>query len=165
VVALISALLTFAGTMLVAGLGFWQWRRTQTNERQEEYRARRVGALGEVWAALSNIEEAQRQEIMHGAESLYAEHVRSVNLLLLRLAPFLETDEREWAVAIVQHIVEIDSMLRSLSERGLSGAGWWLHSIAQPSEASVAAVAATGLRSASKAFGDRYAAVLKGDHA
>jgi len=122
------------------------------------FQTRRIETLTTVWQAFNDIEEEQRNEIVMDAVALQDAHVRSVNLLLMRSLPFLLDDERSWSLEVVGRIVETDAMMRSLRERGLPGAGWWLQSASQPIEASVAALAATALRETKDALGARYAA-------
>jgi hypothetical protein len=160
---IVTALITLCGTLAVAGLGFWQWQRTQRRDRGAVYHEQRVSALRSVWAQLADIEATQRSAVAGDREELRRQHIRESNLLLLRSAPFLFVDEREWAVSIVELVVELDSLLRSQPD--LQGSDdWWEMTGAPPIGATLASVAATRLGEAKEEFGERYAAVMRGDH-
>jgi hypothetical protein len=163
----LAAIVTLIGTLAVGAVGLWQWQRTQSASEHRDYRASRVEALRILWEALTGLEEDQRLQLMtsgHESQPLQQEQVRRVNLLLMKSAPFLLDDEREWAISIVQYIMEIDTALRVLTEEGKPGADWWLSSQAQPEAANVTAVAAQRLASARRALAQRYAAVVQGEH-
>lgn len=51
--AFLASLLTLVGTLAVAGLGYWQWRRTQAKDQAKEYHAKRVEVLGQLWTELT----------------------------------------------------------------------------------------------------------------
>lgn len=165
--AVIAAIITLVGTLLLGVLGYIQWRRTQSTSERKEYRAKRVETLARVWETLTEIEQEQRTEMMADQRStkpLAQDSLRRVNLLLMRSAPFLLDDEREWAVLIIQYILEIDTALRILTEQGKPGVDWWINSRVQPESANVTARAASQLRDASTALAYRYAAVMRGEH-
>ncbi|MEU8999118.1 hypothetical protein AB0C95_30570 [Streptomyces caniferus] len=163
----IVGVLTFIGTGLVTAAGLWQWQRTQAREARAAFRARRVEALGEVWEALSDLEERQRTAMSGQADSAAPGRsgMRQVNLLLLRSSPFLRPDEQDWAQAFAQRVVEIDALVRAgvLNDRPDDDL-WWETTERVPPAAHVAGRAACELRELRAKLGDRYAAVMRGDH-
>lgn len=165
--AVVAAIVTLLGTLILGVLGYWQWMRTQSSSDRKEYQTKRVEALAAVWETLTGIEEEQRIRMLedpHSTNPLPQDSIRKVNLLLMKSAPFLLEDEREWAVSITQYILEIDTALRILVEEGKPGVDWWVSSRAQPEPASVTARAASQLNNASMSLAHRYAAVMRGEH-
>ncbi|MDU8996420.1 hypothetical protein [Streptomyces mirabilis] len=163
--AVMVGVLTFIGTALATGAGFWQWQRTQAREARATYRAQRVDGLREVWEALSSFEEAQRMSMAHpdAATEPEAGRLAQINLLLLRRSPFLRSDEQEWAQAFTQCLTEIDALLRAGVNEDRP-TGWWVRSIELPPGTHVASTAAYQLRTLRRKLGERYAAVTKGEH-
>ncbi|MFI7427369.1 hypothetical protein ACIBPB_10315 [Micromonospora sp. NPDC049836] len=157
-----ASLFTFVGTLLVIGAGFWQWRRTQAREQSKDYRAKRIEYLSTVWTKLSEVESAFRQvaRFGEGPIPLGAEERREVNLLLIDAAPFLLKDEREWALSIVEEIIEISTLILHAK----APPDWWISSISQPEATSTSANAAQRLQYARQQLGQRYAAVTRGRH-
>ncbi|KKJ99891.1 hypothetical protein [Micromonospora sp. HK10] len=157
-----ASLFTLVGTLLVIGAGFWQWRRTQARERSKEYRAKRIEYLSKVWTKLSEVESAFRQvaRFGEGPVPLGVMERREVNLLLIDAAPFLLKDEREWALSIVEEIIEISTLILHAKVEP----GWWVSSIAAPEVTSTSANAAHRLQYSREKLGQRYAAVTRGDH-
>lgn len=165
--AVLAAIITLIGTLILGALGYLQWMRTQSATDRKKYQAKRVETLAAVWETLIGIEEEQRTEMFIASQStkpLPQDSIRRVNLLLMKSAPFLLEDEREWAVSIVQYILEIDTAVRILTEQGKPGVDWWISSQIQPEPANVTARAASQLHHASMALADRYAAVMRGEH-
>ncbi|MFD7458951.1 MULTISPECIES: hypothetical protein [unclassified Streptomyces] len=165
--AVVVGILTFIGTALATGAGFWQWQRTQAREARATFRTQRVDALREVWEALSSFEEAQRMSIAHPDAATEPETGRlaQINLLLLRRSPFLRSDEQEWAQAFAQRLTEIDALLRAgLNEGRPTDSEWWATSRELPPATHVASTAAYQLRTLRDKLGERYAAVMQGEH-
>lgn len=157
--------LAFIGTGLATGAGLWQWQRTQVREARANFRAQRVEALREVWEALSSLEEDQRLQIVNQDSSAATgpSGLTQVNLLLLRRSPFLRPDEQEWAQAFAHHVAEIDTLVRAEEAVGQLDMDWWETTAALPASTHAAAVAAHRLSLLRAKFGDRYAAVVRGD--
>ncbi|WP_129840183.1 hypothetical protein [Streptomyces sp. RFCAC02] len=156
-------LLTFLGTGLATAAGVWQWQRAHAREARADFRAERVKALGEVWEALSDLEETQRTSVTRRGQAAGTGELTRVNLLLLRRSPFLRPDEQEWAQAFAHHVTVIDTLIRAEAEGGRPAAQWWITSAQQPASSGIAAVAAQQLRSLRVKLGERYAAVVRGD--
>ncbi|MEU0952570.1 hypothetical protein ABZ353_09520 [Streptomyces niveus] len=160
--------LTFVGTGLATATGLWQWKRAQVREAGANFRTQRVEALKDIWAALSDLEEAQRTSIARRDPSAAPETSRltQVNLLLLQRSPFLRPDEQEWAQAFAQHAAEIDTLLRAEMHDGRRrpDAEWWRSSQVQPALSHITASAAHQLVQQRAKLGDRYAAVVRGDN-
>ncbi|MEW1753944.1 hypothetical protein ACIQU1_32240 [Streptomyces angustmyceticus] len=164
----IVGVLTFIGTGLATAAGLWQWQRAQTREARANFRTRRVAALKEVWEALSDLEESQRTSMASraGSEASGRSGMRQVNLLLLRSSPFLRPDEQEWAQAFAQRVVEIDALVRAgVLDHRPDDDLWWETTAPLPPAAHVAGRAAYELMELRGKLGERYAAVLRGDHA
>ena len=167
VAAVLAAIITLVGTLAVGGVGVWQWQRTQAASKHKDYRAKRVETLATLWNALTGIEQEQRNNFRLNTvdpKTLNDEHLRNVNMLLIKSAPFLLDDERGWAAAIIQHIIEIDTSIRIQQEHDLPGVEWWASTGIQPNVTAVTAIAAQGLKMAHEALAERYAAVIRGDH-
>ena len=163
----LAAIITLVGTLAVGGVGVWQWQRTQSASKHEDYRAKRVETLAALWNALTGIEKEQRDNFRMNTfdpKTLNDKHLRNVNMLLIESAPFLLDDERGWAAAILQHIIEIDTSVRIQREHDLPGVEWWASTGVQPDVMSVTAIAAQELEKAHNALAERYAAVMRGDH-
>ena len=165
-IALLSGLLTLVGTVVVAGVGFWQWRKAYRREDLEDYRRRRVNSLESLWEAVTDIENDLRRSLAEVSLAVrHREATIQVNLTLLKSAPFLREEEKVWVTEILTNIVEIDTMARALQERGERGGGWWLNDTApQPRESTLTAEAAFELSVARDKLAERYAAVLRGEH-
>ena len=113
--AVLAAIITLVGTLAVGGVGVWQWQRTQEASKHQDYRAKRVETLATLWNALTGIEDEQRNNFRLNTvdpKTLNDEHLRNVNMLLIKSSPFLLDDERDWAAAILQHIIVIDTSIR-----------------------------------------------------
>jgi hypothetical protein len=163
----LAAVITLVGTLAIGAIGFGQWRRTQSVSEQKEYQSKRAETLKVLWEALTEIEEEQRTGLMTRGlttQPLQQNQVRRVNLLLLKSAPFLLEDEREWSISIVQYIIEIDTALRVHKIEGKPDADWWITSVMQPPAINVTSDAAYRLNHARQALADRYASVMKGEH-
>ena len=88
--AVLAAIITLVGTLAVGGIGVWQWQRTQAAAKHKEYRAKRVETLATLWNALTGIEEEQRNNFRLDTadpKTLNDEHLRNVNMLLIKSAP------------------------------------------------------------------------------
>ncbi len=160
----LAAIITLIGTLVIGALGFWQWRRTQSVSERKEYRAERIETLRILWEALNEIEEANRTHVLGKSEQLQQGQVRKVNLLLMKSAPFLLDDEREWSISIVQSIIEIDTAIRVGVAQKEAGAEWWGNTAAQAPGEDVVAIAASHLYTLREALASRYAAVMRGEH-
>lgn len=164
--AVAVGVLTFIGTGSATAVGLWQWQRARVREARASFRTQRAEALGEVWEALTALEESLRTSIVSGDSSpgAGAGRVTQVNLLLLRRSPFLRPDEQEWAQAFAQHVAEVDTLVRAeMMANGHLGEDWWVTSRKQPESSRVAAKVAHQLSIARNKLGERYAAVLRGD--
>ncbi|MCZ7420054.1 hypothetical protein O7605_11045 [Verrucosispora sp. WMMA2121] len=157
-----ASLFTFVGTLLVIAVGFWQWRRAQAREKSKDYRAKRVEYLSKVWTKLSEVEDSFRQRARFGVGPipLGVEERREVNLLLIDAAPFLLRDEREWALSIVEEIIEISTLILHAKARP----DWWYSSMELPEATSTSAITAQRLQCFRQQLGERYAAVTRGLH-
>lgn len=164
----LAAIITLIGTLTIGAIGFWQWQRTQSASERKEYRAKRVETLKVLWEALNKIEEDQRAQLKKATNrQLQQEQTREVNLLLMKSAPFLFDDEREWCISIVQSIIEIDTAIRMEEEEEEEGGpdlDWWYATMAPPVHVTATSVAADRLITAREALGTRYAAVMRGEH-
>jgi hypothetical protein len=161
--------LTFVGTGLATTTGLWQWQRAQAREARASFHTQRVQAVSEVWEALMDLEESLRMSIMSFGDPTSTPpptgtgELTQVNLLLLRRSPFLLSDEQEWAQAFVQHVTEIDTLLRADMAHGKPREEWWVTSAQQPNSSSIVTQAADQLRMIRSRLGERYAAVVRGD--
>jgi hypothetical protein len=159
-VAGISVLSTLSAT----AIGYWQWRRTQARSAREEYRTRRVTSLTELWEALNRLEKQYRSHgMLTDRFEETSDEIVQVNLLILRLAPFLQEDERQWAQDFVASLMEVVTMLRLDGDEGATET-WWELTERQPGGSSKVAVAASRLGEAAESLAARYAAVTRGDH-
>lgn len=161
---ILIAIITLLGTLAVAGLGFLQWQRTQTKDRQKGYRDQRVEAVKSVWDILADVEATQRNDISENREPQRTEPLRNVNLLLLRMAPFLLEDERDWAVTMVQEIIELDTLMRILQRTRPRDAEWWGLTMDQPPETAELLQAVARLSDVREKLAIRYGAVMRGEH-
>ncbi len=163
---ILSSIVTLVGTVATVGFGFLQWQRTQHRRSREEFRARRIEALGRVWDGLNELEgqvrEGARLRAVDAGAKLRADVART-NMLLLGAAPFLEEDELRWASDCIQEIVRIDTLVRS-SPRIEPDDDWWATSTRLPRRATGAASAAQRLRDSSDHLGQRYQAVVRGEN-
>lgn len=162
---LITALITFAGTVLVTTVGFWQWRRSQLREEQSEYRSNRVAALKEVWEALSDAEADHRKHLRRSdaqtADGL-SRHIVEANLLILRKSPFLMADEQEMAQQFTYRLVELNTLFRA-EPRVSEDSMLWLTSRNLSASESMTAEAAADLESLRQKLAERYSAVVRGE--
>jgi hypothetical protein len=167
VAVVLAAIITLVGTLAVGGVGVWQWQRTQAASKHKDYRAKRVETLSTLWNTLAGIEKEQRDNFRLNTvdqKTLNDRNLRDINMLLIQSAPFLLDDERDWAAAILRHLIEIDTSVRIQREHGLPGVDWWATTAIQPKVTTVTALAAQGLRRAHEALAERYAAVTQGNH-
>jgi hypothetical protein len=169
--AVLAAIVTLVGTLMLGFLGYWQWARAQSSANIKEYRVKRVETLAAIWEMLKGIEEEQRTVLHSRKRSMHLhelrqDHMRTVNLLLLKSAPFLLEDERDWAVTMMQSIQEIDVAVRYSLRSGRPGddTEWWSETRRIGPETAIAAKEGKKLFEASEALGSRYAEVMRGEH-
>lgn len=162
---LLTALLTFTGTVLVTAAGFWQWRRTQLREERGEYRSSRINALREVWETLSDTEAEHRRNLRSGdrksAQDL-RHRITEANLLILRHSPFLLPDESKMAQQFTQLLTEVNALFRAEPRRSADADLWVTSRQLEPGE-TMAAQAAGELESLRRQLAERYRAVVRGD--
>lgn len=162
---LITALLTFAGTVLVTTVGFWQWRRSQLREERSTYRTSRINALQEVWEALSDTEADHRKNLRRSdkkpAQQL-RHRITEANLLILRNSPFLLPDEQEMAQQFTQLLTEVNTLFRAEPRQSEDSTLWATSRNLADSE-TMAAEAAGELDSLRQKLADRYGSVVRGD--
>jgi len=161
---ILTAIITLLGTLAVAGLGFLQWQRMQMKDRQKGYHDQRVEALSSVWDILTDVEATQRTDMNENREPQRTEPLRRVNLLLLRAAPFLLEDERDWAVTMVQEIIEVDTLMRILRRTRPRDAEWWGLTMDQPLEMTELLQVVGRLSAVKEKLAARYGAVMRGEH-
>ena len=165
---ILVASITLLGTLAVCVVGFWQWRKGQMRETSKAYRTRRAEALTAVWEGLMKADEEIRSSVdsslREGRPIVHLDHIKNVNLLLLKESPFLLEDEREWSVTIIRHIVEIDTLVRADSNVARRVEGWWGITMGQPPGSSMAARAAYELNQCIAKFARRYSGVLSERH-
>ncbi|WP_157930437.1 hypothetical protein [Glycomyces xiaoerkulensis] len=162
---LITALLTFAGTVLVTAVGFWQWRRSQLREERSEYRASRINALREVWEALADAEADHRKNLRRSdreAAQDLRRHLIEANLLILRRSPFLLPEELEMAQQFTQLLTEVNILFRAEPRQSEDSILWETSRKVSAGE-TMAAQAASDLESLREKLADRYGAVVGGD--
>jgi hypothetical protein len=161
----LAAIITLIGTLAAVAIGFRQWRRTQSVSERKDYREKRVETLRILWEAVNKIEEQHRTRLTEFDNiQNQQEQTREINLLLMKSAPFLFNDEREWSISIVQSIIEIDAIVRVQKWDGELPAEWWETTMMPPPTALEAARAAHRLDIARDALASRYAAVMRGEH-
>jgi len=162
---LITALLTFAGTVLVTAAGFWQWRRSQTREERGEYRDSRINSLREVWEALSDAEAHHRLSIQQSDKQAargLSLRIVEVNLLILRNSPFMLLDEQVMAQQYTHYLLELNTLFRAEPQGSKDAERWALTEQLSDSE-TMTAIAATELESLRRRFAVRYAEVVRGE--
>ena len=89
----IPALIALAGTVMVAFIGYRQWKRQQDSSRQSEYRTQRQQTYKELWEKLEDVHVRLRTEVVGGYE--FSSLVRDVNSFILKRGLYLEKDDRE----------------------------------------------------------------------
>lgn len=162
---LFTALLTFAGTALVTGTGFWQWRRSHLRQERSEYRAGRTAALREIWEALSSAEADHRLSLQfsdrEAAESL-RQRITEVNLLILKNSPFLLPDEQLMSQRFTQLLTEVNALYRAGPRYSQEAVEWASSRNIEPGE-TLTSQAAGELEILRRQLADRYRAVVRGD--
>jgi len=87
------ALLGLAGTLLVALLGFYQWRRQQERSRREEYTASKRKAYEGLWNMLEEV-NLQLRENKGNNPALHAQ-LKSANTFFLQHSLYLDESEQD----------------------------------------------------------------------
>lgn len=157
-----AALIALAGTSSACWIGFWQWRRTQRRDHQAAYVAKRREALQLLWDTLRDVEEDQRSAIGTDIETnrqVSIKRTRTINLLLMRVGPFLLEDEKIWASAIDEAISAINAIVQSLPPDAPIPR-WWVDTLPSATGTRDVAAAAYQLSLNSKLLGERLAEVL-----
>jgi hypothetical protein len=78
------ALIGFAGAVIAAGLGFWQWKVGRRSAAP--LTTKQVAATQEVWDKLEEV----HVELRTGSTKSASEHLKAVNGLLLKQTPYLD---------------------------------------------------------------------------
>ncbi|MEP6528189.1 MAG: hypothetical protein ABJA86_13620 [Nocardioidaceae bacterium] len=107
----IAAIVGAAATLAVAGIGFWQWRRSGSNDQRNAYGQERVETLRQLWNNLSSLEEASR--VNRVTPEGFTVQMQALNNFLNLKAPLLRSDEQEWARECVRNLQEIETILEA----------------------------------------------------
>jgi hypothetical protein len=105
----VGPLLALLGTLAVAGLGFYQWRRTAANQGRAAIAESRRKAAEAVWSKLEEANLALREGV--GGSALLTLR-KEVNATFLKNSLYLD-DEAQRAVAkYVEALVHVGSLLK-----------------------------------------------------
>lgn len=87
------ALVGLAGTLLVALLGFYQWRKQQSAVRRADYTAAKSKAYEGLWNKLEEINLQLRDN--RGANPMLYAQLKDANTFFLQHSLYLQADEQE----------------------------------------------------------------------
>jgi len=112
---IIGAAAGLAGTALVAGLGYRQWKNQRRVDQTKPFADARVGALRELWNKISEINLGLRLDERNA--QTFAAQTRELNKLIIQNDAFLETDEIDWARRYVAALQEFASSLDEIGRQ------------------------------------------------
>jgi hypothetical protein len=105
----IPALIALAGTILVAFVGYRQWKRQQDSSRGSDYRSQRQQTYKELWEKLEDVHVRLRTEAVGGDE--FSSLVRDVNSFILKRGLYLEKDDQDLANQYMSKVREFTELV------------------------------------------------------
>jgi hypothetical protein len=105
---ILPALIALAGTLVVALIGYRQWRRQQTATREEDFRKQQKETYKELWNKLEDVHVKLRVEDVPKED--FRSMTREVNTYVLKNSLYLDKKDQELAndyLSQVRRFVEI----------------------------------------------------------
>ena len=160
---ILPALIALIGTLVVALIGYRQWRRQQTNAREDEFRKQQREAYKGLWDKLEDVHVKLRVDTVPKED--FRAMTRDVNTYILKNNLHLETEDRELAnqyLDRVRKFVEIvessgvEAAMQTLENTGILTADV-CRNIRELDESQ------TDMEKIREALIERYRKVLKGE--
>jgi hypothetical protein len=107
----IGPFLALLGTLIVAAIGFYQWRRTATNQSRSAVAEARRKAAEALWSKLEEANIALRSGQSLNEASLRALH-NEVNSTFLKNSLYLTEETHRLVSAYLNSLIRVSSMLR-----------------------------------------------------
>ena len=106
----VGPVLGLLGTLLVAFVGFYQWKKQHSNPNRSSVADTRRRAAEAVWSKLEEINVAVRENSAPGGGNLMSLH-KEANLVFLKNSLYLEDKTQVLVRAYIDSLLQVSSML------------------------------------------------------